>query len=412
MDGPVQVGKFFLVTVNLSSEAFLGAGFVYAVTLVRGVDVALQLLSLARVEVAPTDRRSEGAVREAGRQALEKLRARVGADFQVLGVLAQDERLHPLTFDRFPATLIIPEDSLPPDFRQAREAALTHAAAAQTLLRSELPQVPWDSSQVEDHLATLRRFGPLGIYDTSHPQLAPTWHELTRRKKMLLHVCCGPDAAGVIEQLKRDFDLVAFWYDPNIQPREEHDKRLAAFLRVAELEDVPAIVGEYDAENFLQSIRGLEHTPEQGAKCSVCYDLRLERAAIEAQRQGCDLYTTTLAISPHKVQEKLRNFGAVNEKRHGIPYYARNFMKDDGFKDSVAYTREHDIFRQNYCGCWFSLFEGGRTARAFAAQLGLDAETLRRQASAGGQGIASPPLDTPLPTGFDDPSEGDPLIKG
>ena len=410
MDGPVQVGKFFLVTVNLSSETLLGPGFIYAVTLVRGIDTAPQLLSLARVEVAPSDRGSEDAVRKAGLHALQKLRGRVGEGFQVLSILAQDERLRALAFERFPATLIIPEASLPADFRQAREAALRHAAQAQALLQSELPQVPWDSPRLEDHLATLRRFGPLGIYDTSHPQLAPTWHELTRRKKMLLHVCCGPDAAGVIEQLKRDFDLVAFWYDPNIQPREEHDKRLAAFLRVAELEDVPAIVGEYDAENFLQSIRGLEHTPEQGAKCSVCYDLRLERAAIEAKRQGCDLYTTTLAISPHKVQEKLRNFGTVNEKRHGIPYYARNFMKDDGFKDSVAYTREHGIFRQNYCGCWFSLFEGGRTAREFATQLGLDAETLR-QASAGGQGIAPPPLDTPLPTGFDDPSEGD-SIKG
>jgi predicted adenine nucleotide alpha hydrolase (AANH) superfamily ATPase len=195
--------------------------------------------------------------------------------------------------------------------------------------------------------------------------------EAARREKMLLHVCCGPDAAGVLSQLKRDFDLTAFWYDPNIQPREEHDLRLEAFLKVAELEGVPAVVGEYDVANFAARIRGLEHTPEQGAKCSNCYDLRLERAAVEARDRGCDLYATTLAISPHKVQEKLVAFGALNERRYGVPYFHRNFMKDDGFKDSVEYTREHGIYRQDYCGCWWSLHEGGAAARAYAEKHGL-----------------------------------------
>jgi len=193
-----------------------------------------------------------------------------------------------------------------------------------------------------------------------------------RRDRMLLHVCCGPDAAGVIGQLKRDFDLECFWYDPNIQPREEHDKRLEAFLKVAELESVPAIVGEYDVDRFVERVRGLEATPEQGAKCSLCYDLRLERAALEAKRRGVDLYATTLAISPHKVQEKLVRFGALNESRGGVPYYHRNFMRDDGFKDSVVYTETHGIYRQDYCGCYYSLHEGGPDARALAGEWSLE----------------------------------------
>ncbi|MEO5667231.1 MAG: epoxyqueuosine reductase QueH [Bdellovibrionota bacterium] len=192
-------------------------------------------------------------------------------------------------------------------------------------------------------------------------------------QKLLLHVCCGPDAAGVVRQLKSEFDLSCFWYDPNIQPKQEHDKRLEAFVKVMELEGIPYSIGEYDVDAFLEKIKGLEHTPEQGAKCSKCYDMRLERSAFEAREKGFDLYATTLAISPHKVQQKLIAFGELGEKRYGVPYFHRNFMKDDGFNDSVEYTRTHNIYRQDYCGCWFSLHEGGTAAKGFASDLGLHA---------------------------------------
>jgi predicted adenine nucleotide alpha hydrolase (AANH) superfamily ATPase len=221
----------------------------------------------------------------------------------------------------------------------------------------------------------LRRFG-------AHPLLVRALeHDPSRRdrlvakaarpQKLLLHICCGPDAAGVVRLLKEEFDLTCFWYDPNIQPRQEHDKRLEAFEKVMRLENVPYLVGEYDVDAFLEKIRCLEHTPEQGAKCSKCYDMRLERAAFEAREGGYDLYATTLAISPHKVQQKLVAFGDLNEKRYGVPYFHRNFMKDDGFVDSVSYTKQHGIFRQDYCGCWFSLHEGGPAARWLGAELGL-----------------------------------------
>ena len=195
------------------------------------------------------------------------------------------------------------------------------------------------------------------------------------KPKLLVHVCCGPDAAGVIDQLKEDFAIEMFWYDPNIQPKEEHDLRLQAFEKVCKITGTTYSVGEYDVENFEDQIKGLEFTPEQGAKCSNCYDMRLERAAREAQTRGFDAYTTTLAISPHKVQRKLEAFGALNEKKYGVPYYARNFMKHEGFKDSVEFTRKHEIFRQDYCGCIYSLWEGGPTARAKAELLGLPKPT-------------------------------------
>lgn len=235
------------------------------------------------------------------------------------------------------------------------------------------PYLPWNKTRSwKAHAQCLLNFDGVGeIYNTSHDALSYTWKELNRKKKILLHVCCGPDAAGVINQLKRDFDVLCFWYDPNIQPAEEHDKRLEAFKQVAEIEDVPYIVGEYDVDNFLERIKGLEHTPEQGAKCSNCYDMRLERSVVEAKNQNCDLYATTLAISPHKVQQKLIAFGQLNEKRYGIPYYHKNFMRDEGFKKSVEYTREYNIYRQDYCGCIFSLHEGGPEARKKARELGV-----------------------------------------
>lgn len=101
--------------------------------------------------------------------------------------------------------------------------------------------------------------------------------------------------------------------------------------------------------------------------------MRLERAAQEAKARDFDLYTTTLAISPHKVQEKLKAFGELNQKKYGVPYLAKNFLKLDGFKDSVAYTKEHQIYRQDYCGCYFSLAEGGSNAQQSAEMLGLKA---------------------------------------
>ena len=238
------------------------------------------------------------------------------------------------------------------------------------------PDLPWQANQIEHFRESLSKKSYRRFFAGNDPQVATIIADLDRTKKILVHVCCGPDAAGVIDQLREDFDPVMFWYDPNIQPREEYQLRLDAFLKVAELKNVPVIVGEYDVDYFLKRIEGLESSPEQGAKCSICYDLRLERSAQEAKKQNCDLFTTTLAISPHKVQKKLQVFGDLAAKKYGVPYLARNFMKHDGFKESVQFTNENNIYRQQYCGCWFSLHEGGPDARTRATELGLTAQNI------------------------------------
>ncbi len=241
--------------------------------------------------------------------------------------------------------------------------------AAAKLLSLQIARL--DDRVIETRLRKLDERPALVEVALPPERLQRLWEKSRRPQKLLLHVCCGPDAAGVVQQLKSEFELSCFWYDPNIQPKQEHDKRLAAFVKVMEIEHVPYTVGEYDVDNFLTKIKGLEHTPEQGAKCSKCYDMRLERTAQEAHMRNFDLYATTLAISPHKVQQKLVAFGELNQKRYDVPYFHRNFMKDDGFSDSVEYTRSHGIFRQDYCGCWFSLHEGGSAAKWLAESIGL-----------------------------------------
>ncbi|MEI7441761.1 MAG: epoxyqueuosine reductase QueH [bacterium] len=259
----------------------------------------------------------------------------------------------------------------PPIIDRSQECAQNFLLLKQKERGLLAPDINWQEVDPSKHTSCLERKALRNFYDLTHPELESIVKEIDRKKKILVHVCCGPDAAGVIEQLQEEFEVLCFWYDPNIQPKEEYDLRLKAFEKVAELKNTKSIIGEYDVENFFENIKGLEHTPEQGAKCSVCYDMRLERSALEAKKQNCDLFTTTLAISPHKVQQKLKAFGEVAAKRHGVPYLARNFMKHEGFKESVKFTIENDIYRQDYCGCLYSLHEGGPKARQMADQLGL-----------------------------------------
>ena len=106
------------------------------------------------------------------------------------------------------------------------------------------------------------------------------------KPKLLLHVCCGPDVSIPLVDLKDTYDILCFWYDPNIAPKEEYDLRLDAFKRVCEIEKIPYIVGEYDTLRFLQAVRGHENDPERGERCTICYDLRLREAAKKAQELG------------------------------------------------------------------------------------------------------------------------------
>ncbi|MDD3145529.1 MAG: ribonuclease HII [Candidatus Gracilibacteria bacterium] len=202
-----------------------------------------------------------------------------------------------------------------------------------------------------------------GIHRLSYK---PVKKILEAKPKLLLHICCGPDATVPIMDLKKDYEIICFWYDPNIQPKKEHDKRLKEFIKVCEIENVEYIVGEYDFKNFFDRIKGLENTPEKGEKCTHCYDMRLERSALEARKLGIKYWTSTLNTSPHKDLEKMfllgdkwsikETFDSDSKKylKEKLDFLKIAFRKNGGFKRSVEYTKKHNIYRQNYCGCIYS----------------------------------------------------------
>jgi len=201
----------------------------------------------------------------------------------------------------------------------------------------------------------------------------PVKKVLESKPKLLLHICCWPDATVPIMDLKDKYEVICFWYDPNIQPKKEYNKRYKEFVKVCEIEWIEYIKWEYDVENFFKEIEGLENTPEKWDKCTKCYDMRLKRAALEAEKIGAKYWTSTLNTSPHKDLEKMFKIGDKYSSPHPNPlpkgegiehkleFLKIAFRKNKGFERSVEYTKKHKIYRQNYCGCIYSdTYPGGR----------------------------------------------------
>lgn len=184
------------------------------------------------------------------------------------------------------------------------------------------------------------------------------------RKTLLLHSCCAPCSSGVLVPFQEIFDLTVFYYNPNISEAEEYhrraeeQKKLIAALN-KEKPDFPIriIEEEYDPQTFYTSIKGLEKCPEGGDRCTVCYELRLERTAQRAAQDGFDYFTTSLTISPMKNADKLNTIGKQLEERYGACFLPSDFKKKDGYKNSIRYSKEYDLYRQDYCGCIFSKVE-------------------------------------------------------
>lgn len=179
-----------------------------------------------------------------------------------------------------------------------------------------------------------------------------------RKPKLLLHSCCAPCSSYVIEYLSEYFKITLFFYNPNITPREEFEFREAELVRLCrEMKgvDMPKIVcPPYDPETFIGAVKGLESEPEGGARCPVCYRLRLENTARFASANGFDYFTTTLSISPYKDAERLNAIGGELAQKYGVPYLFSDFKKKNGYKRSCELSHIYGLYRQNYCGCVFS----------------------------------------------------------
>ncbi len=179
-----------------------------------------------------------------------------------------------------------------------------------------------------------------------------------KRPGLLLHVCCAPCSTACLERLAEAFDVTCFYYNPNISPEGEYDRRfgeLERLLSVMPLPHTPSLVrGAYEPERFRALAEGLEDLPEGGPRCARCYRLRLEETARLAARDGYPYFTTTLSVSPYKDAEKLNRIGAELAEAYGVRYLFSDFKKQDGYLRSIRLSAEYGLYRQNYCGCVYS----------------------------------------------------------
>lgn len=181
---------------------------------------------------------------------------------------------------------------------------------------------------------------------------------LDGKPKLLLHACCAPCSSYVLEYLTKHFDITVFFYNPNISPQSEYDKRSAEVVRLIKemplSNEVSFIEGNYEPEVFFEMARGKENLPEGGERCFKCYEQRMRKCAETAKEGDFDYFTTTLSISPHKNAQKLNEIGEKLEAELGVKYLYGDFKKKDGYKRSIQLSAEYGLYRQNYCGCVFS----------------------------------------------------------
>lgn len=182
--------------------------------------------------------------------------------------------------------------------------------------------------------------------------------DVVEKKNLLLHCCCAPCSSYSFLYLSDKFHITAYFYNPNIMPKEEHDKRLAELKRlIKEMELDIEVIEEYDDE-FKRISKGLENEPERGKRCTLCYELRLRKCALLAKKLGFDCFSTTLSISPYKDAKRLNEIGFNLESEIDVEYLYLDLKKNDGYKKSIELSKKYNLYRQNYCGCIFSKKEG------------------------------------------------------
>lgn len=185
---------------------------------------------------------------------------------------------------------------------------------------------------------------------------------------LLLHSCCAPCSSYCLEYLSRYFKITVLYYNPNLFPAGEYERRVSEQKKL-----VSALPAKYpvtlvemkgEPEEFYSAVKGLEHIREGGERCFACFRLRLERAARYAKENGFDFFTTTLTISPLKNAQKLNEIGEAAGVKFGVRHLPSDFKKKDGYKRSVELSKVYGLYRQDYCGCVFSKREREEAEKA------------------------------------------------
>lgn len=169
------------------------------------------------------------------------------------------------------------------------------------------------------------------------------------KRKILLHVCCGPCASHGVRALQEEYEVTLFFSNSNISPREEYERRLEAARKLATICGALLVEDGYDHDAWLAHVKRMEGEPEGGKRCELCFAFNLAQAARYAREHGFDLFTTSLTVSPHKSSPTILRAGEAEG-----PFLKMDFKKKDGFKHSVELSKAYDLYRQDYCGCEFS----------------------------------------------------------
>lgn len=178
------------------------------------------------------------------------------------------------------------------------------------------------------------------------------------KPSLFLHSCCAPCLTSVYEKLQDSFRVTVFWYNPNIFPKEEFDKRLNCLVDYCNKQKINLVISKtnYVEEhlNWIKKIKGLEKDKEKGRRCNVCFEFRLDVTGKVAKIYGADFFGTELSVSPHKDAEAINKIGQKISTNLNIQFLSSDFKKEDGFVKSVELSKKHGLYRQNYCGCEFS----------------------------------------------------------
>ncbi|PIS05786.1 MAG: hypothetical protein COT80_03390 [Candidatus Buchananbacteria bacterium CG10_big_fil_rev_8_21_14_0_10_33_19] len=174
------------------------------------------------------------------------------------------------------------------------------------------------------------------------------------KPKLLFHSCCAPCSGYLVSELVKNFEVAVYYNNPNIYPASEYQIRKNEAQKFFTDYGVKFIEIDYDHNKWLELVKGLEHEPERGRRCILCYHFRLESAAKYAKAHDYDFFASSLAISPYKKSQVLNNLGRAIAKKIGVDFIAEDWKKKDGYKKATAFAKDFDFYRQDYCGCEFS----------------------------------------------------------
>lgn len=181
---------------------------------------------------------------------------------------------------------------------------------------------------------------------------------IKKPQKLLLHSCCAPCSSHVITFLTNYFDITILYYNPNIAPIDEYLKRKNEQIRlinsIEKTNKLDIIDCDYDNDLYKSKIKGYENCQERGARCTICYELRMRKTAQIAKENNYDFFCTTLSVSPYKNANLINQIGEELSKEYHVKWLHSDFKKADGYKKSIELSKKYNLYRQDYCGCIYS----------------------------------------------------------